>query len=583
MNFQPINTLDRPTRHCRPCPPRFPFPACNHRVFGPGLWVYLCLGSAAMTAAQPANPTVERPPATLSTDRSALPAQPNGLVYSYADMLDKVTPAVVSVAVERRLPAGRVARPQGPMNRDEMMEELLRRFFGEVPRGPAPKEPEESEDPQPGSSNRTGPEVFRREGQGSGFIVSPEGYILTNNHVVEGRPARGRPGPQASPAASRDDRRIIVELEDGREFTAEIVGTDPQTDLAVLKIDGENLPVVTLGDSSRLRVGDLAFAVGNPLGVGMTVSMGIISALNRTDLGIIDRSLAESGADLSLLPPIESFIQTDAAINMGNSGGVLVDAAGRVVGINSAISSIGGGSIGIGFAIPINLAQCVMEQLIDGTELARGFIGVSLESMDREKAKAFGLTSSRGVIINGVTPGLPAAQAGLQPGDVVLAVDGERVDSVRDMIFLISSRIPGSTAVLDIVRWGKSQKVPVVLGDRTQLMTVRTPASGPGVVTDAIPAQPDLAPGLRVRVASAELRKTLSLSEDAYLLEVVSIDRRSSVRTNLEPGLIILEINGRRPTNLETARQSLRTPGNNALFAINSEGRRAFYWLTLTE
>ena len=310
------------------------------------------------------------PEPSLQVDTSALPRAATTPVYSYADMLEKVTPAVVSVAVERRVSASEPERARGDMSRDEMMEELLRRFFGQPP--------EEREAPRKPDG---GPEVFRREGQGSGFIVSPEGYILTNDHVV-----RGRGGVRGKPV-DFDDLRIIVQLDDGREFRAEVVGTDPQTDLAVLKVDGSDLPVATLGDSGGLRVGDITFAIGNPLGVGLTVSQGIVSALNRTDLGIIDRGLMQSGADLSLLPPIENFIQTDAAINMGNSGGPLIDAQGRVIGINSAISSITGGSIGIGFAIPINLAERVLQQLIRGDELSRGFIGVSLEPMDREKAR----------------------------------------------------------------------------------------------------------------------------------------------------------------------------------------------------
>ncbi|MGF1453266.1 MAG: trypsin-like peptidase domain-containing protein [Opitutales bacterium] len=510
------------------------------------------------------------PEPTLQVDASPLPRQESQPVYSYADMLEEVTPAVVSIAVERRVPE-RPTQNRGDMSREEMMEELLRRFFGRP--GPSPMEPDELREDEPEDEN--GPDRFLREGQGSGFIVSPEGFVLTNNHVV-----RGRAGMRGE-TVDFDEMRIIVQLADGREYDAEIVGTDPQTDLAVLKIDGDGLPVATLGDSSNLRVGDIAFAVGNPLGVGLTVSQGIISALNRTDLGIIERSLRQSGADINLLPPIENFIQTDAAINMGNSGGVLVDARGRVVGINSAISSITGGSIGIGFAIPINLAERVMSQLIRGDELSRGFIGVSLEEMTREKAEAFGLQSTRGVIINGVSEGLPADNAGLEPGDVVLAVDNEEVDSVRDMVFLISSRLPGSEVTLDVVRWGERMEIPVTLGDRVALL-----GEGNGPAT--MPRQgslPDgaqrLAPGLVVKAPDAGTRETFGLSPDGFALEIVEIDFSTGLKTNLKEGLVILEINGRQPADLESARNALRRPGNNAVFAINAESRRAFYWLTL--
>lgn len=516
----------------------------------------------------------DRPDPTLIIDPSPLPRE-GTMVYSYADMLEQVTPAVASIAVERRVnQVSGPAQQQAPMTREEMMEELFRRFFGRPWPGPSPAPRERSPDDKV-QQEPDAPERFRMEGQGSGFVVSPEGYVLTNNHVIRGRMA------MQGEDDDFDDLRIIVALSDGREFTAEVVGTDPQTDLAVLKIDGEDLPVVTLGDSAKLRVGDITFAVGNPLGVGLTVSQGIVSALNRTDLGIIDRGLMQSGADLNLLPPIENFIQTDAAINMGNSGGVLVDAKGRVIGINSAISSFTGGSIGIGFAIPINLAERVMAQIIRGEELSRGFIGVSLEPMDRDKARAFGVSSTRGVIINGVSEGLPADKAGLQPGDVVLAVDGEQVDSVRDMIFLISSRLPGTEVALEVVRWGERMQINVTLGDRVELLgesaSMRT-----GSTDGQLPnGQFELTDGLLVRSPNRNKRETLGLSSEEFVLEVVEIRRADGIRTNLAEGLVIIEINGRRIQDLASARDALRRPGNNAIFAINDEGRRAFYWLTL--
>ncbi len=377
----------------------------------------------------------------------------SGYVTSYADMLEQVTPAVVSVAVERKASYRPSMRSSEDMQR-RMLEDMLRRFYGQEFED---RLPERNREPDPQQQDR-----YRLEGTGSGFIISADGYILTNNHVVEGD--SGYDQDEDSEVV-----RITVQLTDGREYEAEVVGTDPTTDIAVLKVEAEGLPALSLGDSSQMKVGDIVFAVGNPLRIGQTVSIGIVSAVNRTDLGIIDQGLRRRGAQ-GQQPAIENFIQTDAAINMGNSGGPLVDAQGRVIGINSAISSIGGGSIGIGFAVPINLAERTMQMLVGGGKLSRGFIGVELGPLDAEQARAFGLDSTKGVIVQGVTEGLPADAAGVQRGDVILSVDGERVDSVRDMVYLISTRSPGVEVVLEVFRFGETMELTVALGDRTKLL-----------------------------------------------------------------------------------------------------------------
>ncbi|MEO0796615.1 MAG: Do family serine endopeptidase [Verrucomicrobiota bacterium] len=460
----------------------------------------------------------------LQRDHTPLDRSNTARIVSYADVLDKVTPAVASVHTEHVGTA-----PEG--QRD--WENMLRRYYGmpEIPEG-------EEVDP------------YIEQGLGSGFVVTEDGYVLTNNHVVSGR------------SGSSADK-IIVKLSDGREFDAALVGKDPQSDVAVLKIDteGEALPFLPMGDSKQLRVGDIVFAVGNPLSVGLTVTQGIVSALERTDLGIISRRG---------MPAMENFIQTDAAINRGNSGGPLVDAEGRVIGINTAIVSQSGGSIGIGFAIPVNLAARVMQSLVEQGEVRRGFIGVQLEPLDRELAQAFGLDSSRGALISRVTPNLPGDKAGLRHGDVVTKVNGQAVDSVPEMIYLISSEQPGSTVDLSVFRNGEEQSIAVVLGDRTKLL------EGEPVV-EAEPVEPEppktseFVEGIEVAPLSEVLTAELELPEDLSGLQVVEVSSGSPYSEILVPGMVIQLINGQKVTSAEEARKALRVDGANALYVYYNE------------
>jgi Do/DeqQ family serine protease len=271
-------------------------------------------------------------------------------------------------------------------------------------------------------------------GLGSGVIVSPAGYILTNNHVIE------------------EADEIEVLLNDGRQSAAQVIGTDPETDLAILKIDLQDLPVVTLGDSDQLSIGDPVLAIGNPFGVGQTVTSGIVSALGRTQLGI---------------NTFENFIQTDAAINPGNSGGALVDIGGRLMGINTAIYSRSGGSMGIGFAIPTSTARSVLEAIVRDGQVTRGWIGVEPQDLTQELAESFGLEAGSGVIITGVLQKGPAAKAGIKPGDVITAVAGRKVSNVAQLLSAVAALKPGEAAQLDIVRKTGSSSVEVTPGTRT--------------------------------------------------------------------------------------------------------------------
>ena len=280
---------------------------------------------------------------------------------------------------------------------------------------------------------------------GSGVIVSKEGFILTNNHVVE----------------AADE--IEVALADGRKAVAKVVGTDPETDLAVIKIELPDLPAITMGRSEQAQVGDVVLAIGNPFGVGQTVTMGIVSALGRNHLGI---------------NTFENFIQTDAAINPGNSGGALIDTSGNLIGINTAIFSRSGGSLGIGFAIPSSTVKTVLESIIGHGQVVRGYIGVEPQDITPDLADSFGLNTKTGTIIAGVVKGGPADKAGIKPGDILIAVDGKTVADTTEMLNLIAQLTPGSTAKMTLLRKSEQSNVDVVIGKRPRIKRAPTDESG---------------------------------------------------------------------------------------------------------
>jgi serine protease DegS len=279
---------------------------------------------------------------------------------------------------------------------------------------------------------------------GSGVILSKQGYLLTNHHVISGADA------------------IQVTLRDGRTARAKLVGSDPETDIAVLKIDLKNLPVITLGQSDHMRIGDVVLAIGNAYGIGQTVTMGIVSATGRSQLGI---------------NTFENFIQTDAAINPGNSGGALVDSQGHLIGINSAIFSQSGGSVGIGFAIPTSLAKSIMEQIIEHGRPLRGWLGVEAQALTPQVAEAFQVSKDlRGMFVTGVYRDGPAHRAGIQPGDVLIGIDGKRIEDGRTMLMAISAHKPGQDITVELVRQGKTQQLVAKAGERPANANARLPA-----------------------------------------------------------------------------------------------------------
>lgn len=327
-----------------------------------------------------------------------------GAVSSYADAVAAASPAVVNifttkVVTERRHPF--------------MEDPFFRRFFGDNP--------------------MFTPRQHRENSLGSGVIMNPQGFILTNNHVIEGA----------------DEIRIA--LSDGRSIDAVVVGTDPETDLAVLKVEFTDLPSVVIGSSDALRVGDVVLAIGNPFGVGQTVTQGIVSATGRSQLGI---------------STFENFIQTDAAINPGNSGGALINPSGELVGVNTAIFSRSGGSQGIGFAIPASLAKGVMKQIIEEGRVIRGWLGIEAQSITPALADSFGLSEATGVIVAGKVLGGPADEAGINTGDIITHVNQKPVEDARDIMNKISSIPPGERITLTIIRDGETRESSAVIGER---------------------------------------------------------------------------------------------------------------------
>jgi serine protease DegQ len=329
-----------------------------------------------------------------------LPAVSAGGSFNAA--VSRAQPSVVNIFTSKEIQS-----PRHPLLNDP----LFRRFFGEQP-------PEDGQ---------------RASSLGSGVIVSNTGYVLTNHHVVE----------------AADE--IEVALHDGKKLLAKVVGNDPETDLAVLRVDAENLPAITFGSSDALKVGDVVLAIGNPFGVGQTVTGGIVSALGRTGLGI---------------NTFENFIQTDAAINPGNSGGALVDAGGNLVGINTAIFSRSGGNMGIGFAIPVSTAKMVLEQIVKSGSVTRGWIGVEVQEITPPVAESFRLGSTRGALIAGVLRGGPADKAGIKPGDVLLEVEGKPVTDPTSMLNLIAALPPGQAARMKLRREGKDVETEITVGRR---------------------------------------------------------------------------------------------------------------------
>ena len=442
-------------------------------------------------------PLTKKP--ALKIDNSPVNDGKSAVLTSYADVVEPVQRAVVSIYSSKTVKQ-RVVNP------------MLRQFFGDA----APEQERDS----------------KQEGLGSGVIISDDGYILTNNHVIEGAD------------------ELKVSLSDEREFTAKVIGADPKTDVAVIKIEAEKLPAITLADSDKLRVGDVVFAVGNPLGVGQTVTMGIVSAKGRNQLRLLEN-----------VAGYENFIQTDAAINMGNSGGALVDAKGRLVGVNSAIISPSRGNIGIGFAIPINFAAYVMNSLIATGTVSRGYLGVSSETVTADVAEQLGLPKdAKGVAITDITPDSPADKGGLKRTDVILAINDKPVSSLEELRLVVAQMLPDTKVKIKLIREAKELTIEVTLGKLTDKPN-------------------ELLVGVNVSKLTEEIRKRSGLDPRLNGLIITEVEETSPYADRLLAGMIIIEIDRVAVTDLNVARQQL-IPGRHLLF-VNYRGLNRLVTVTV--
>ncbi len=414
------------------------------------------------------------------------------------------------------------------------MEPFFRQFFGD----------QGDQGDMPGTPNM--PRQFRRprqqqpeqreRGLGSGVIVSPNGYILTNNHVVDGAST------------------VTVTLNNRREYKARVVGTDPKTDIAVVKIDATDLPTITIGDSDKAQIGDYVLAVGNPFGVGQTVTMGIVSATSRANLGIED---------------YEDFIQTDAPINPGNSGGALVNDRGELIGINTAILANGSeGNQGIGFAVPVDVARNVMDQIIKSGKVTRAYLGVMAQEVTPQIAKAFHESEVRGALVGDVTPDSPASRAGLQKGDIILDINGKPVNNSAQLRMHISLMQPGTTVNVNVLRDGVQKAFTVKLAEMpTEQAKVEKPESSPAANMQ----------GITVEDVNARTAQQLGLPANTTGVVVTSVDPNSAAAdSGLKRGDLIQEVNRQPVKNTADFERAIRSSKDQALLLVNRQGNTMY-------
>jgi|HubBroStandDraft_1064217.scaffolds.fasta_scaffold01889_5 serine protease Do len=444
-------------------------------------------------------------PVTVAGDSSPVPL--GAFANGFASVLKPALPAVVNIHTSK------IVKPKAGESMPFFNDPLFRQFFGD----------------QGGRMQQ--PQAQREQSLGSGVIVTSDGTIVTNNHVIDGA------------------TEIKVELADKRDFTAKLVGTDPQSDIAVLKINATGLPTLPIGDSSRLQVGDVVLAIGDPFGIGETATMGIVSAIGRGMNQQIER--------------FEDFIQTDAAINPGNSGGAMIDLHGNLVGINTAILSGGtGGNQGIGFAIPINMAHNVMTQLVEHGKVSRGYLGLLPQDVSPEIAKEFGLSEPTGALVGSVEADKPAARAGLKRGDIILKVNGQAVSSANDLRLRISQTAPGSSVDLTVWRDAKTQDVKVQLGELPPPDQSAEMGQGENGGTGALQ-------GVQVQDLTSDLTQELEVPTGTHGVVVTSVDPASAAAAaELERGLVIQEVNHKPVSNVQQFKQALEGAGNRPVLLL---------------
>ena len=432
---------------------------------------------------------------------------------AFASVVKKAGPAVVHVAVEKE----QTARGRGQDPLDLFNDPFFERFFGPQFR-------------QPRTNPKKEKRTFKQQAAGSGFIIASDGYILTNNHVVA------------------DADKITVRLADKRELTAKIVGTDPQSDVALIKIEAKGLPVLPLGNSDALEVGEWVIAIGNPFELNQTVTVGVVSAKGRNRMGITD---------------YENFIQTDAAINPGNSGGPLLNIHGEAVGMNTAIFSRSGGYMGIGFAIPINMAKNIEQQLRKNGKVARGWLGVMIQDVNEDLAKSFG-GEVGGALISEVTDNSPAKKSGLLQGDIVTGINGEEVADVGDLRNKIAMTPPNTDLKLRVLRDGKEKELVVTVGEQPSDMSAFAKKAGSGADLEGF--------GLSLQDLTQELADQFGYKKDQGVLIVDVEADTPAAELGLQSGMLVEEVNRMRVHSLDELRQAIKksTGGKQVLLRVRS-------------
>jgi Do/DeqQ family serine protease len=456
---------------------------------------------------------------SLVTSSAPPPAGSATARTSYAEVVDRVSPAVVIIRSQKRARA--------PQQFPFMNDPSLDQFFGD--RG------------------QNQPRERNERGVGSGVIVSADGYLLTNHHVIDGA------------------EQIKVDLSDGRTLDAKVVGSDPPSDLAVLKIEASNLPLLSLGDSNRVRIGDVVLAIGNPLGVGKTVTMGIISAKGR-QTGLSNGTF-------------EDFLQTDAPINQGNSGGALVNTDGELIGINSQILSQSGGSIGIGFAIPSNMARNVMDQLIKTGKVRRGQLGIIVQKVSSDMASSLGLSEARGVIVSQVQPGSAAERAGIKQGDVITALNGTAINDANSFRNQVAGTQPGTEVALTIQRGGREQQLSATLGEFSADKEARNNQESD---SDNTPSADTGKLGITVEPLTPELTARLGVRSETQGVVVTEVDGAGpAADAGIQRGDVIEQVNQQPVRSGADLKASLGRSGTRpALLLINRRGTTIFVTVT---
>ncbi len=429
---------------------------------------------------------------------------------AFTEVARNTIPAVVFIHVEQTVETGEPARPFNDPH-GLFGDDFLRRFFGTPPQQRAPRQ-------------------FRRQGQGSGFLITDDGYILTNSHVVG------------------DADRIMVRLQDGRELEARRVGTDPRSEVAVIKIEAEDLPFLKLGDSDDLEIGEWVIAIGNPFGLSATLTVGVVSAKGRSNIGIAE---------------YEDFIQTDAAINPGNSGGPLLNVDGKVVGINTAIFSRSGGYMGIGFAIPVNMVKTIKDQLVQTGKVTRGHIGIAIRDLSEELAEQFGMERAEGILIDAVMDGSAGEKAGLNHGDIILRVNGKRTETAAAFRNMVAGNPPGTEFVLSVFRDGKEVEIRVTTGSLEDEADTQEQAQE---LFGKL--------GMTLQNLTREVAERLGYPEDAGVVVSQVEAGGQAARIGIRPGYLVESVARKRVATVEEFLQAVREHASGGRIMLRIRGPR---------